>query len=319
MGGGGGGSEGTDAQADTIRALRARSAAGEAVVPTIYGSGGHLTVPGSHPIATVFPPSVRRLADSIVLATPDSLPADPHPLGIGLSLVESEAAAVRAVRDRADDGMDLIKITVESGPTPFGDHHPQMSLAVVHTVRNDPLPDAALAARMAADGFGVIPTLVLFTPPDLDDPFLRETVTDAELEALRAPDFRARFGRFACCAPFEQVSASVGAMHRAGVAIAVGTDTGNPFVFPGYGVHREMELLVGSGLTTAEALSAGTLEAARMIGRDGDTGSIEVGKRADLLLLERSPLDDIRHTRGITTVIAGGRVIDRERLRAEER
>ncbi len=64
-----------------------------------------------------------------------------------------------------------------------------------------------------------------------------------------------------------------------------GSDTGNPFVFPGYSMHQELELMVEAGLTPMEALVAATRRAAEMIGAEDTFGTVESGKRADLLIL----------------------------------
>jgi imidazolonepropionase-like amidohydrolase len=103
-------------------------------------------------------------------------------------------------------------------------------------------------------------------------------------------------------------------LQEQGVVIAVGTDTGNPFVFPGYSVHRELELLVQAGLTPMQALEAGTRRAADMVRADDAFGTIEVGKRADLLILRANPLENIRNTRTLEVVVSEGRVVDRVKL-----
>ena len=99
--------------------------------------------------------------------------------------------------------------------------------------------------------------------------------------------------------------------------MAVGTDTGNPYVFPGYSVHKEMELLVRAGLTPMEAIEAATRLAAEMIGAEDDYGTIEPGKRADLLILAANPLEDIRNTRSLEVVISEGSIVDRDALLGE--
>ena len=343
---------GSDGSTDSIRSLRQRRTSGSLQAPFIYGTGGHLTLQGSHPVYTIFPPTVRKAADSLALVTPMSDPVDLYPLGIGVSLVRSEDAARKAVRERAEGGMDAIKITVESGPTPFGDNHPQMSVEMiraivneasqhdlkvfahatsldeleavleggasgtVHTPQNIPLPDISVADRMATNGFALVPTLSLFaTPGTLDDPFLRETVSDEEFDALMAPEFIDRVrGRWECCAEFDDVLKNVGMFHRRGVVIVLGTDTGNPFIFPGYSVHQELEFLVRAGLSAMEAIQAATLHAAEMINAEQEFGSIEAGKRADLLILAANPLEDISNTRLLEVVISSGQVVDRETL-----
>lgn len=106
----------------------------------------------------------------------------------------------------------------------------------------------------------------------------------------------------------------VGAMQRAGVPILAGTDTLNPFCFPGFSLHDELGLLVQSGLTPLQALQAATLQPARFLGREKDFGTIAPGKIADLVLLDANPLDDIGNTRTISAVVFGGKLFSRSSL-----
>jgi hypothetical protein len=105
-----------------------------------------------------------------------------------------------------------------------------------------------------------------------------------------------------------------GSMHRAGVGLATGTDVALPSIVPGFSLHQELALLVDAGLTPLEAIQAGTLNAARVAGAADSLGSIEVGKVADLVLLDADPLTDIRHTTRIAGVVLGGRWMDRREL-----
>jgi hypothetical protein len=108
----------------------------------------------------------------------------------------------------------------------------------------------------------------------------------------------------------------VGAMQRAGVRILAGTDTLNPYCFPGFSLHDELGLLVQSGLTPMQALQAATLNPARFLGREKDFGTIAKGKIADLALLDANPLDDIGNTRKISAVVFGGKFLSRASLDA---
>jgi hypothetical protein len=74
--------------------------------------------------------------------------------------------------------------------------------------------------------------------------------------------------------------------------------------------HWELEIMVRGGMTPAEALSAGTLHGARGLGLEADLGSLEVGKLADLVVLDRNPLEDIRHTLAIRSVMKSGVLYD---------
>ncbi|WP_394834776.1 amidohydrolase family protein [Pendulispora rubella] len=104
--------------------------------------------------------------------------------------------------------------------------------------------------------------------------------------------------------------------HRAGVHLLVGTDIGDPYVVPGFGLHDEMQLFVEAGIPPLVALRSATLEAARALGADATTGSIEVGKSADVVLLDADPLANIRNTRRIGAVVQNGRWFDRAALTA---
>jgi imidazolonepropionase-like amidohydrolase len=99
----------------------------------------------------------------------------------------------------------------------------------------------------------------------------------------------------------------VAMMHGRGVAIGAGTDTPISLAIPGYSLHTELELLVRAGLSPLEALEAATLVPARFLSLDDEMGGIAVGQRADLVLLDANPLEDIRNTRRIAGVVTRGR------------
>jgi imidazolonepropionase-like amidohydrolase len=101
---------------------------------------------------------------------------------------------------------------------------------------------------------------------------------------------------------FAKDLAIVGALHRAGVQIVAGTDQ----AVPGYSLHREIELYARAGFTPMEAIQAATLVPARVMGLDREVGTIETGKRADIIVLNGNPLDDIRNTRNVEYVITNG-------------
>ena len=96
----------------------------------------------------------------------------------------------------------------------------------------------------------------------------------------------------------------------ANVPIVMGTDSGFYGVVMGVSSQLELALMVEAGLTPDAVLRAATINAARMIGRDKDFGSVEPGKAADLLILDANPVDDIRNVRRIHRVIRGGTVHD---------
>jgi imidazolonepropionase-like amidohydrolase len=101
---------------------------------------------------------------------------------------------------------------------------------------------------------------------------------------------------------FQKDVSVVGALHRAGIPIVAGTDQ----AVPGHSLHRELELYVQAGFTPMEAIQAATSMPAHVMGLDKELGTIEQGKRADLILISGDPLQDIHNTRNVEYVITNG-------------
>jgi imidazolonepropionase-like amidohydrolase len=107
------------------------------------------------------------------------------------------------------------------------------------------------------------------------------------------------------------------AMFKAGVPFMAGTDTAaGVHVFPGFSLHEELALFVQAGLTPMQALQTATKNPAEFFGRLSDSGTVERGKVADLVLLDANPLTDIANTRRIRSVVLAGRYFDRPALDA---
>jgi imidazolonepropionase-like amidohydrolase len=102
----------------------------------------------------------------------------------------------------------------------------------------------------------------------------------------------------------------VGALYRGGVTIVPGSDTG----LLGYGLDRELELYVQAGMSPMAAIQSATIVSARVMKLDGESGSIEVGKRADMVLVEGNPLEKISDIRRVLSVVANGRMYDSKQL-----
>ena len=103
---------------------------------------------------------------------------------------------------------------------------------------------------------------------------------------------------------------------KAGVTVLAGTDSMDPYVVHGFGLHDELGQLALAGLTPAEALRAATWNPVRHFGFERDFGTIEAGKMADMLLLNANPLDDIRHLQTMDTLIYDGKTYSRQELDA---
>jgi imidazolonepropionase-like amidohydrolase len=105
-------------------------------------------------------------------------------------------------------------------------------------------------------------------------------------------------------ATFRAMVATVRILHQAGVPIVAGTDQ----TVPGFSLDREIELYVQAGFTPMEAIQAATIVPARAMGMEKDSGTIEAGKRADVILVDGNPLENISDIRKVSTVFAAGKI-----------
>lgn len=98
--------------------------------------------------------------------------------------------------------------------------------------------------------------------------------------------------------------------YDSGVLITAGTDVGNPWITPGVSLHRELELLVKAGISELEVLKIATKNGAQALHILDEVGTLEVGKQADLIVLSKNPIEDIKNTRKIEMVYQAGKLID---------
>jgi len=242
----------------------------------------------------------------------------PHAVGISALLADG-VATIEHLGDYAD------ALRVDGAELPAGTQALKRRLAA----ELDPTRMAALASELARSSTWVVPTMVqadrsVASPVTLErwlaDPTVA-TVDQGIVEnywsgsVLRAGGGldeqgwslveRGRVNRLRVVREF----------HRAGVLMLVGTDTPQPFVVPGASVHEELANFVAAGLSPEQALTAATRDAARFLGQESIWGTIEPGKRADLLLLAANPLEDIAATRRINGGVAQGRWLPADRLR----
>jgi hypothetical protein len=150
-------------------------------------------------------------------------------------------------------------------------------------------------------------------PKWLDDPFFTRSVAPGVTATLKSDQYRKRMAAdpdFARLPGFlETAKRNLKRLADAGVKFGFGTDTGPPARFPGYFEHLEMQLMVDAGLTPMQVLQAATRSSAEFLGESKNLGTLEAGRWADLVVLDRNPLEDIRNTRSIQQVyIAGNRL-----------
>jgi len=187
----------------------------------------------------------------------------------------------------------------------------------------DPRRAQTLFSRLVANGTFVCPTLVVWNDPAYRDK--SELASDPRLD-LFPSELRNWFRSMGerqiddvVVADLRRICsgshALVGEMSRAGVKILAGTDSGSvPFLYQGFSLHDELQLLVESGLSPMKTLQAATLNAARCAGRLDELGTVEEGKIADMVLLEADPLSSIANTMKIDSVFFDGKYFDRAKL-----
>jgi imidazolonepropionase-like amidohydrolase len=259
-------------------------------------------------------------------------------------VIEDGLGASGTYKEMPDDMLQAIVDVARSENVPMYVHAINLSeyrravrinpRAIVHGLE-DRMPDGdQLVEELVARDIAVVPTVSLFESflradphagPDLDHPILEASVPGFLLERMRGADYMqtenqrftdasARIDAYAWARDRIPVfRENVTKMHRSGVRIAVGTDAGGTvgFNFQGYNTPWEVKILVECGLTPMEALVAATRNGAEVIGVADELGTIEPGKKADLLILSADPLENIENIRRIESVMQGGRVHDR--------
>jgi enamidase len=259
--------------------------------PRVFAAGPLFTAPGGHPVVTIG--------------------VDPQGDGVRLPATPDEAR--RMVHAVAADGVDLIKVVQERGGRkrrlePIA---PDVLTAIVATAHERDLPVTAhwgspqdLADVLAAgvDGLehvesrGALDRWPGDAPRVLVERGIALTPTLSVTEVALPPDVHRRLRQ------------RVAEFYTAGGHVVVGSDAGMPGVPFGGGVHRELELLVDSGLTPREALEAATSAAAQVM-RAPDIGVIAHGHAADLVAVRGDPLTDISAVRDVEMVLRDGRIV----------
>lgn len=281
--------------------LRDRIDRGKLIGPRIIAAGPIFTAPGGHPAGTIY----KNNRYVIEHATRQ---------------VETDTAARAEVRCLAAEGVDVIK-GVYSDVNPFNLDHPipKLDLPVLQAIIDEAhkqglrsmvhvgnARDALEATMAGADSIehGILPgascsqcSAELVAEMQERGTSFVPTLAAAWAMTSTYPDaltFGMSWAR---------------QMQEGGVRIALGTDAGAPGVVIGKAVHMELELLVKSGLSPLEAIITGTRNAAEVIGRGDDLGTIEPGKLADLIAVAGDPLAHISASREVQLVIKDGTIV----------
>lgn len=330
--GGGGGND------EQLLQWKTRCGSREIICPDVFGSGDIITAYGSHPITTIWDLPADTDPDIIHARGAVSLKEDEPVAPLISRKADLPADAIKIV---VDDGpgafapkprLSKSKIAeiVEAAHARNLKVYAHISLAahaddviaagadgIMHSA-DDPISDETLL-KMAKHGAFYVATLSLFDgfASQADgrreqEPFAvagisRKALASLDNEAywfdgIDSPEEVATY--------MEAITATIRRAEELGVPIALGTDTNNPQVFPGYAAHEELALMVAAGLTPQAALIAATAGGASFLGLENEVGQIKPGFQADLLVLQANPLEDITNSRQIRYVVSNGFLVD---------
>lgn len=187
-----------------------------------------------------------------------------------------------------------------------------------HAVRDKPVDQELIDAMKAKGVWQLAETLSregsMFVygtrAPFLDDPFFTRALSKSEIDQLASAERQAKVSSAPAFKRYpdflDMAKANLKRLADAGVNYGFGTDSGPPGRFPGYFAHWELELMVQSGFTPAQALHAATGRAAQFL-RNDNLGTLQAGKAADFIVLDADPLADIKNSRTINAVYIAGR------------
>jgi len=189
---------------------------------------------------------------------------------------------------------------------------------MAHSIRDAEIDDNLLA-DMKKKNVSYIPTLSLdefayiyADDPDwLNDPFFRNSLEPGVYEMITSAAYKDKISKSPVTlqekTALDVALKNLQKLYRAGIPVALGTDAGaSPIRSQGFSEHMEMELMVKAGLTPLEAITVATAGGARLLKIDNTQGTLQTGKKADLIILDKDPLADILNTRTISAVWKDG-------------
>lgn len=309
------------------------------MAPRIFTVGPLFTAPGGHPAGTLYLDN-RFISENVTcqVDTVEAAQTKVHNL-----ILDHQVDAIKVVYDDIQGQKPKLPLAVLRAIIEMAHQHDRQVFVHVGTAQdvldavqagcdgiehmvNVDDPHFAVALEQAARKRVVwTPTLTVYEAfaerwhlEDVDDHEVAGSVSAAVLASLKISRQRWCSENDAVLEQLRQrseaKSAGVRQARKAEVQLVLGTDAGNPAVFHGLSVHRELELLVKAGYSEMEAIHVATKAAAEKLGVGKVLGTLEVGKDADLVVLAANPLDDIRNARKVEWVIKRGVAFPRGKL-----
>jgi imidazolonepropionase-like amidohydrolase len=312
---------------DAIFAARASRSTATAPGADIFAAGPCLTATKGHgteygvPTRIVDSPAdAKREVTALAAKKPDVVKVVyDHRSYAGRSMPTIDRATLEAVIATAK--ANELKTVVHVGTwDDVRDAVAAGAAVVTHTPEGPPPAD--MPALMVQRGTIHIPTLAVQgdyarfvdDPALLDSPLLASMVSAKVTSVYKQPPAAGPLTAWLAMqrTSRDQNAATVRTLAAAGVPMVTGTDGGNPAIFQGYSVHRELRWLSEAGLPAWDVLAATTINAGRLLGRKW---GMDIGDEATLVILDASPLADIRNTERIHAVIFRGVKVDRDAIR----
>lgn len=331
---------------DESRSLRDQIARGSKLGAQIFICGPMFTAEGGHGTEFIqnVPAGARDMVKAQIVRTPKT-PEEAHRQvrelkaagvdgvkaileagsGKGMLFDRLDLLLVRAVAEEAR-AQNLPLATHTGDARDVTDAVEVGSTSIEHGSWRDELPDSLLE-RMVRQGVYLDPTIVVADAyarffagkaDALNNSLVQQAVLGTVLQGTR--DFvtsgkGANAERAALFqASLERGRANLLRAWKAGVPLVMGSDSGNPLVFPGPSMHRELQLWVQAGIPAPVALMAATANGAKLLRAQDRFGSVRKGLEANLLLVDGNPLEDISATERISLVVFKGERIRRSGL-----
>ena len=250
-----------------------------------------------------------KIYSSVKMEEVKAVADEAHRLGMSVTGHVPNGLNAYQVIEAGQDQINHIQYIVDIMHTPFPKDMSRLDRMKAVAGLNLDSPEAIKAVSFLKDHHTVVdPTMALFElftattakPPASFEPGVEKIAPELaqQITDVEPPSERSEIADKVFAKEIEVV----GALHRAGIPIVAGTDQS----VPGYSLHREIELYVQAGFTPMEAIQAATIVPARAMNVDKELGTVEKGKRGDLILINGDPLQDIHNTRNVEYVITNG-------------